>query len=37
MFTRIAFGKVGYVRLLRCIGICLERADEGVGQTKNLL
>ena len=22
MFTRIAFGKVGYVRLLRCVGIC---------------
>ena len=28
MFTRIAFGKVGYVRLLRCVGICLERAEK---------
>ena len=23
-----------HVCLLRCVGICLERVDEGVGQTK---
>ena len=36
MITRIAFRKVGYVHVcpLRCVGICLERADERMGQTK---